>query len=584
MYAAAEGKSRLGIPKDVGEEFIAADATNGHACGTLYVAPDGDVLVLRRSSSEENYAGHWALPGGVAEDGETPEQTAQRESDEEVGDVPNGKRKLLDSRVTPNGMAFHTYAQAVGEKFVPKLNDEHSGYAWAPLNQLPEPLHPGFKQMLGDRLDIAADMSSEDWDCLRQGFAKWTREEEGEPEHGEAMDSIAMDRNSIRRVDQDGHLFVEMTPISKANICPYYGKEIPNAAQMGLDPERVYKLYRDPKELAKAAGSFAGKPILLIHTPVSADEHPREVVIGSVGNTVEFKAPYLMAPLNIWDGEAIELIETDEQKELSCGYRYRADMTSGTVNGETFDGIMRDIGGNHVALVREGRAGPDVVIGDSAIEPLKEADMAAKNTSSKAKQAALTTALTGVLAQDANIDEVVKKLMALDDDLPKNAAEDEDDEEAAEAMDGNEDDKVAKAEDESEEDADKKAEDEEDDKKETITQKAMDSAIQIAVKKAQIAERKNQRETFAALEFVRPYVGNLAMAHDSADDVFRTALSSLNVDIEGVHPSAFKAILKNQPLPGSQVQATPRVAMDAKGVNSFHEMFPAAKTNPVKTL
>jgi len=375
-----------------------------------------------------------------------------------------------------------------------------------------------------------------------------------------------------------------MTPISKANICPYYGKEIPNAAQMGLDPERVYKLYRDPKELAKAAGSFAGKPILLIHTPVSADEHPREVVIGSVGNTVEFKAPYLMAPLNIWDGEAIELIETDEQKELSCGYRYRADMTSGTVNGETFDGIMRDIGGNHVALVREGRAGPDVVIGDSAIEPLKEADMAAKNTSSKAKQAALTTALTGVLAQDANIDEVVKKLMALDDDLPKNAAEDEDDEEAAEAMDGNEDDKVAKAEDESEEDADKKAEDEEDDKKETITQKAMDSAIQIAVKKAQIAERKNQRETFAALEFVRPYVGNLAMAHDSADDVFRTALSSLNVDIEGVHPSAFKAILKSQPLPGSQVQATPRVAMDAKGVNSFHEMFPAAKTNPVKTL
>lgn len=101
--------------------------------------------MLRRSSSEENYAGHWALPGGVAEDGETPEQTAQRESDEEVGDVPNGKRKLLDSRVTPNGMAFHTYAQAVGEKFVPKLNDEHSGYAWAPLNQLPEPLHPGFK-------------------------------------------------------------------------------------------------------------------------------------------------------------------------------------------------------------------------------------------------------------------------------------------------------------------------------------------------------------------------------------------------------------------------------------------------------
>ncbi|TIU03129.1 MAG: DUF2213 domain-containing protein, partial [Mesorhizobium sp.] len=61
-----------------------------------------------------------------------------------------------------------------------------------------------------------------------------------------------MDRNSVRSFDQDGHLRVEMTPISKANICPYYGREIPDFEALALDPERIYRLYRDADELAKA--------------------------------------------------------------------------------------------------------------------------------------------------------------------------------------------------------------------------------------------------------------------------------------------------------------------------------------------
>ncbi|TPL99817.1 DUF2213 domain-containing protein [Mesorhizobium sp. B2-3-10] len=177
-----------------------------------------------------------------------------------------------------------------------------------------------------------------------------------------------MDRNSVRVFDQDGHLRVEMTPISKANVCPYYGREIPAFEALGLDPERVFRLYRNAEELAKAAPSFVGKPLLLKHIPVSAKEHPREAVVGALGDAVEFHAPYLMAPLSIWDGAAIALIESDRQKELSSSYRYRADMTPGTLAGESYDGVMRDISANHVALVEEGRAGPDVVVGDSKQE------------------------------------------------------------------------------------------------------------------------------------------------------------------------------------------------------------------------
>lgn len=175
---------------------------------------------------------------------------------------------------------------------------------------------------------------------------------------------IALDR-SMRSVDADGHMRVEITNISKANVCPYYGREIPDHEALGLDPNRVYRLYRDPAELAAAAHTFAGKPLLMHHQPVSSDEHPQELVVGTVGTEVAYAHPYLQAPLVLWTDEAITAVESRKQKELSPGYRYRADMTPGrSPEGVAYDGVMRDIMGNHVALVAEGRTGPDVMVAD----------------------------------------------------------------------------------------------------------------------------------------------------------------------------------------------------------------------------
>lgn len=177
---------------------------------------------------------------------------------------------------------------------------------------------------------------------------------------------LAFDRSG-RTTDADGRLHVMATPISKANICPYYGREIPDSDRLGLDPNRRYRLLRDPEELAKAAPTFDNLPLLSKHVAVSAVDHKPELVVGSTGTDAEFVAPYLRNSMVVWAKSAIAAIETEEQQELSCAYRYRADMTPGTYEGEAYDGVMRDIVGNHVALVREGRAGPDVVVGDAAI-------------------------------------------------------------------------------------------------------------------------------------------------------------------------------------------------------------------------
>lgn len=375
----------------------------GHAAGIVFVAPDGDILLLRRSSKEANYSGHWALPGGGVDAGETPELAADREVGEEMGVRVKTPKKLLDRRRTPTDMVFHTFAQPVPEKFVPRLNEEHSGYAWAPLDMLPQPVHPAVKATIAERIGAAADMAPEDWDGMREGFLKWTLEEEAEPEHAEdrmAADSalrLALDRASIRKKSDEGHLHVGLTPISKATVNPYRGSEIPDAENLGLDPDAIYYLLRDPEELAKAAASFNGKPLLAKHIPVSAEDHATSEVIGSTGTEAVFHDPYLMNAIVVWPGSAVDDIESETKKELSCGYRYRADMTPGIFRGMRFDGVMRDIVGNHVALVKDGRAGPDVVVGDS-MENLKM-----KTTTRIAAVALRSTALLMIplMAMDA---------------------------------------------------------------------------------------------------------------------------------------------------------------------------------------
>lgn len=177
---------------------------------------------------------------------------------------------------------------------------------------------------------------------------------------------MAFDRQSARSIDADGRLHVSKTNISKANVCPYFGREIPNWQELGLDGDKVYHLHRDPEELAKGASTFNNLPILNKHIRVTVEEPKQENVVGSIGSDVSFSAPYLQASLSFWVASAIAGIESEQQCELSPAYYYRADMTPGvSPDGEAFDGSMRDIVGNHLAVIETGRTGPDVYVADS---------------------------------------------------------------------------------------------------------------------------------------------------------------------------------------------------------------------------
>lgn len=174
---------------------------------------------------------------------------------------------------------------------------------------------------------------------------------------------------SRRSVDENGFMRVVGNHITKETVNPYYGREIPGWQELGLDPERIYYGYRAGEELAKAVKTFEGLPLLLGHHVESADDPQKEYRVGSSGTDATWNAPYLDISLFVTDAEAIRAIEEGKAKEISCAYLYEPDFTSGDFGGTAYDFVMRNIRGNHIALVEEGRAGADVVVADAQIKP-----------------------------------------------------------------------------------------------------------------------------------------------------------------------------------------------------------------------
>jgi hypothetical protein len=450
---------------------------------------------------------------------------------------------------------------------------------------------------------------------------------------------LAFDRASVRSFDVDGRLRVELTNISKATVNGYLGSEIPGGEELGLDPRRIYQLLRDPKELESAADTFNSIPVLSEHVPVSADDHKPELVVGSTGTDSVFEAPYLKNSLVVWAADAIKGIENGEQRELSCAYRYTPVMEPGTYEGMRYDGRMTQLIGNHVALVATGRAGPDVVVGDSQLskdQHMKSKPLSRHATMAKgalvglvmpklavdqkidfnallngvtaanwtAKKADIRNAIRPKLAKDADIADVAKLLDAFDpgnqgmEDAPP--ADTPNPNEMLDAVDADPSEEIlamlrGKVSDEDLAAVQAKlqallapAADEfpttppatpiDDNPADPMAEKKelpAMDAVNKLIANAVEKSRADAREAAEAREAVRPFVGSVAVALDSGEAIYRAALGMLGVKHEGVHASALRAVLDAQSKPGT----TTRIAQDQAPANDFVTRFPGLASN-----
>lgn len=352
------------------------------AAGILYRAGDS-VLLLLRSGNTADFPLHWGLPGGHIEEGETPDQAAIRESQEEIGQAPTEALCILDY-----AEGFTTFGLNVAECFAPTLNPEHLGYVWAPLAALPQPLHPG----------VAATLAAL-------------------PALGVGMDA--------REYDGNGWFEIKANPISKAGIFPYSGRQL---GLTGPDADRIFNVLRPPEELGdpECVESFKLLPWIDDHVmlgPVAQEMTDRALpaekkgVQGVIGEEVFFKDGTLYANIKAFSSTLAALIQAGK-RELSAGYRCIYDMTAGVWNGLRYDAIQRKIRGNHLALVTEGRMGPDVAVMDhfTFTFDAKELEMAEENKGGEGGGAGSLTleqvaSLVGELApQVAKLTEAFAKL------------------------------------------------------------------------------------------------------------------------------------------------------------------------------
>ena len=239
--------------------------------------------------------------------------------------------------------------------------------------------------------------------------------------------AIALDATN-RSYDADGRLHIARSRISHASVNDYMGAEIPSGTQShNLQSGTRYGVYRDRDELARAAPTFERVPIYGYSHTDKFDKLDRQRIIGTTGSNVTMDDDgFLVADITIWEKDAIGRIERGEIVELSCGYRYELDPTPGTLDNKPYVGIMRNIRGNHVALVKQGRAGHEVRVGDAANKligatSMLETQLQLLEAGAKLRSAIIAADATFTLDAMPDLDSAIKRIIALDGSMQEQA-------------------------------------------------------------------------------------------------------------------------------------------------------------------
>jgi len=172
-------------------------------------------------------------------------------------------------------------------------------------------------------------------------------------------DTYSIKDSSITISPNGFAVFKNVKIANSGNIQVYQKFEIPN-----LPPNLRHKdeilIYRPPKEVKKSVESFA-------HLTVT-DTHPwdnvttknfKDYAVGLSSATKFKKNHVITSSICITDSDMIVMLQSDkEPKELSCGYFAEFVYEEGvTEDGEPYDGYMKNLVGNHIAIVERGKCG-----------------------------------------------------------------------------------------------------------------------------------------------------------------------------------------------------------------------------------
>ena len=191
------------------------------------------------------------------------------------------------------------------------------------------------------------------------------------------------------------------------------------AYELGLDasdpsnkfaPGDIVNVYRPPEEVFDELSmeSFEGQPVTNDHPPELVNvDNIANYQVGYVSKDVRREGDYLVTDIIITDKSVIDAI-MDGKAELSNGYTATYEVKSGTTpDGSPFDVVQKNIKGNHIAIVDNGRCGGECRIVDSA-ESLTDTKRGSKQMAEPAKK--LITVCDEIIEIPAGAEVVVKEL------------------------------------------------------------------------------------------------------------------------------------------------------------------------------
>jgi|GEM_PF-3053937 len=138
-----------------------------------------------------------------------------------------------------------------------------------------------------------------------------------------------------------------------------------------MTADGVKRRLRPVKEVSSqdSIESLNSKPVTLLHPMQDVSpENAKKLQVGFTGTDASWDGLNAYVTMTITDAEAIKEMREGRVRAVSCGYDAGLESGKGNWQGVAYDEAMKDIRYNHIALVREGRAGDGVRfrIGDSA--------------------------------------------------------------------------------------------------------------------------------------------------------------------------------------------------------------------------
>ena len=98
-------------------------------------------------------------------------------------------------------------------------------------------------------------------------------------------EKITFDSKSVRTFDKNGYMHVAISPLTKEQVAPYHGFEIPHYEDLGFKADGTYYGYRPASELSKAETieSLNGIPIQFRHHIDSAENPAKQTRVECAG-------------------------------------------------------------------------------------------------------------------------------------------------------------------------------------------------------------------------------------------------------------------------------------------------------------